>query len=128
MDGHMDFVRALMRDGLAYGVRAEEGYFVLYDQTAATARSPDAARRYLALSPPPVHYPVCAPFARSPLDCALWASSRAHGESSEFGRGRLTVNARYLVASGIEFATPGRDRELRVMDAPCDEAKQGVEQ
>lgn len=94
----MDSVRALVRDGLAYTVRGGDGCYVMFDLTAATAKSPDAARRYLALSPPPVRYPVCAPLARSPLDCALWvaspegAASNAHGQS----RGLLTVNARYI--------------------------------
>jgi hypothetical protein len=50
----MKFVAALLCDGLAYGLRAEGGHYLMLDYLMLAEKRPDAARRYRALSPKPV--------------------------------------------------------------------------
>lgn len=90
-------VATLVEVRLAYLVETENGgRFVCFDFLGLNNSYRILGGSYLRLSPPPVDYPIVAGYVRHPRDCVLWASS-LEGAESPWGRGLLTVNARYVV-------------------------------
>lgn len=90
-------VAVLIEVGLAYFVEVPDaGHFVCFDFLALNNPYRLLGSSYLGLNPSPVEYPIVNDYMRNKRDCVLWASTEM-GSESPWGRGCLTVNARYIL-------------------------------
>lgn len=90
-------VATLIEVGLAYLVEIPDvGSFVCFDFLALNNPYRLLGSTYLRLKPGPVKYPIVYGYMRDERDCVLWASN-GMGLESPWGRGCLTVNARYIL-------------------------------